>query len=254
MIQTRAIPCLLKKGSSLVKTTQFGEIQYIGDPINTIQIFNNLSADEIIVLDITASIDNRKPDFEFISQLTDECFMPFAYGGGVRDVPDMKRIFSLGVEKVIICTAASENPALINQAAKQFGNQSIVVSIDVKKNLLGRYHVYTHSGTRNTKRDPIHYAQEMERMGAGEIFLNSINNDGMMKGFELELINKISRAITIPLIVCGGAGTLEHVKQAVDAGATAVAAGSLFVYQNENRAVLINYPERDELDRLFEHV
>ncbi|MBI5038119.1 MAG: imidazole glycerol phosphate synthase subunit HisF [Candidatus Kerfeldbacteria bacterium] len=253
MLQTRAIPCLLKKGSSLVKTKQFGELQYIGDPVNTIQIFNNLAADEIIVLDITASVERRSPDLEFISQLTDECFMPFAYGGGVRTIDDMKRIFSLGVEKIIICSYAVESPQFIKDAALQFGNQSIIVSIDVKKNFLGRYHVYTHSATIDTKRNPVDFAQEMERSGAGEIFLNSINNDGMMHGFDLELINDISKVITIPLIACGGAGTLAHIKQAIDAGATAVAAGSLFVYQNGNRAVLINYPERQELDALFQN-
>jgi cyclase len=252
MLQTRAIPCLLKKNSSLVKTIKFKEPQYIGDAINTIQIFNNLEADEIILLDITRTLENKPIDFDFIAKVANEAFMPFAYGGGVKSIDDMKKIFSLGVEKVIICSHAAENPSFIDDSAKHFGNQSVIVSIDIKKTLLGKYHVYTRSGTYDTKRDPVEYAKEMASRGAGEIFVNSIDNDGKMEGFDIELIKRMSNSINLPLIACGGAGSLTDIREAFLAGATAVAAGSLFVYQNINRSVLVNYPNRKELDELLQ--
>lgn len=251
MLRYRIIPCLLKKDSSLVKTIRFNETRYIGDAINTIQIFNNLEADEVIVLDITATKDGRKPDFEFITQVTDECFMPFAYGGGIDSIEDMKKIFSMGTEKIIICTKAFENKELIKNAASLFGSQSVIVSVDVKKNIFGKYQVYTHAGTRNTKLDPIRFAKDMEAMGAGEIFLNSIDNDGVMEGFDTNLIEKVSQSIGIPLIASGGAGSRGDLQQAIQAGAAAVAAGSLFVYQNKNRSVLINYPSQKELEEII---
>lgn len=247
----RIIPCLLNKGSSLVKTIKYKEVNYIGDPVNTVQIFNNLEVDELIFLDITATSEKRRPPFEMISKITGECFMPLAYGGGIRSIEDMRTIFGLGVEKVVICTQAIQNPELIKEASRLFGSQSIVVSIDVNKNILGRYKVYTNSGKKATNKDPLDIAVLMKEMGAGEIILNSIDRDGTMIGYDLELIKRISSAVSIPLIACGGAGKTEDLAKAIRAGASAAAAGSLFVYQGINRSVLINFPSRDELREVF---
>lgn len=246
MLAPRVMPCLLFKDSGLVKTIKFKNPNYIGDPINTIRIFNNLEVDELIFLDITATRKNKKPPFEVISQVADECFMPMAYGGGIKEIDDMKRIFSLGVEKIVICTHAVNNPLFIKKAAELFGSQSVVVSIDVKKDHYGKYEVYVEGGCRSTKLNPAEFAVKMEQIGAGEIFLNSIDQDGVMDGYDLELIKTVSSAINIPLIACGGAGAIEDLKKAVLFGASAVAAGSLFVYQGKNRSVLINFPNRDE--------
>ncbi len=247
MLSSRVIPCLLKKGTALVKTTKFKEINYIGDAINTVQIFNNFEVDELVILDITASIEAREPDYEFIKNVADECFMPLTYGGGVRNIEVMKKIFNLGTEKIVLCSHVPEEESLIQNASKVFGSQSIIVSIDVKKNIWGKQEVYTYSGTRNTKRGPIEYAQHMEQLGAGEILLNSIDRDGTMEGFDTTLIKKVSSSINIPLIACGGAGSKQDLQHALRAGASAVAAGSLFVYQGTNRSVLINFPSPSEL-------
>lgn len=253
MLMSRVMPCLLLKNSSLVKTIKFKNGNYIGDPINTIRIYNNLEVDELIFLDITATNEDRKPSFKLISKITDECFMPLAYGGGVRDINDMKKIFSLGAEKIIICSYAAENLNFIKKTSDLFGSQSVVVAIDVRKKIGGKYRVYTHSGTKSTKLDPIEFAIQIEKQGAGEIFLNSIDRDGTMVGYDLDLIKQVSDAVTIPLIACGGAGNIKHLEQTIKAGASAVAAGSLFVYQGINRAVLINFPTRDELQNILNY-
>ncbi|MDA2935700.1 AglZ/HisF2 family acetamidino modification protein [Patescibacteria group bacterium AH-259-L05] len=253
MLMKRVMPCLLLKDLSLVKTIKFKNENYIGDPINTIRIYNNLEVDELVFLDIDATNENRKPPFKLISEITNECFMPMAYGGGIRNIDDMRQIFSLGVEKIVICSYAVENPDFIRKASSLFGSQSIVVSIDVKKKLGGKYRVYTHSGTKPTKLNPIDFASQMEKIGAGEILLNSIDQDGTMEGYDLNLIKQVSSSITIPLIACGGAGKIEHLEQSTKSGASAVAAGSLFVYQGLNRAVLINFPERKELQNILNY-
>ncbi len=247
----RIIPCLLNRGSSLVKTIKFKETNYIGDPVNTVQIFNNLEVDELVFLDITATNEKRKPSFEMISKITGECFMPLTYGGGIRSIEDMKTIFGLGVEKIIVCTYAIENPYFIKEASRLFGCQSIVISIDVKKNFGGKYEIFVNSGKKATRKNPADIAILMKEMGAGEIMLNSIDKDGTMSGYDLELIKRISSAVSIPLIACGGAGKLEDFAQAIEAGASAVAAGSFLVYQGINRAVLINFPLREELNEIF---
>lgn len=251
MLAIRVIPCLLKRNSSLVKTVKFGDFQYIGDPVNTIQIFNELEIDELVFLDILATRENKKPDFDLIKKVASECFMPLAYGGGIRSLEEMKKIYNLGVEKLIICTQAIEEPTFIQKATALFGSQSVVVSIDVKKNFWGRYEVYTHSGTKNSKKTPEEIAKLMQKMGAGEILLNSIDNDGMMKGYDLKLVKLIDSAIDLPLIVCGGAGKINDLGKAIRAGASAVAAGSLFVYQKQNRAVLVNFPNEKELKEVL---
>lgn len=251
MLTTRVIPVLLKRRKALVKTIKFNKFNYIGDPLNTIQIFNNLEVDELAFLDITASKEGREPDYELISEMASECFMPLAYGGGVKTVEQMKKIFSLGIEKIIICSEALDNPDLIKKAASLFGNQSIVVSIDVYKNFWGKYEVATVSGTNKTKIDAFDFAKQMEAAGAGEIIINSIDNDGQMKGYDLELIKMISEQVSVPVIACGGAGVYQDLQKAVKAGASAVAAGSLFVYQNANRNVLINYPDEQDMRDIF---
>ena len=252
MLQTRVMPCLLLKNNRLVKTVQFNNPDYIGDPVNAIKIYNEKEVDELIFLDITATIEQRSPPFKMISEITNECFMPVTYGGGIKKLEDMKKIFNLGIEKIAINTYSVENPNFIKIAGEQFGSQSIVVSIDVKKNLLGKYHVWTHSATKNTGLDPVTHVKTMEDLGAGEILLTSIDHEGTMKGYNLELINLITDNISIPLIACGGAGSVKHFADAVKAGASAVAAGSMVVYQGKNRGVLINFPSHDELAHIFD--
>jgi len=247
LIRTRVIPCLLLKGQGLVKTINFTNPKYIGDPINTVKIFNDKEVHELVFLDITASTEKRSPRLDYISDIASECFMPLGYGGGIRTVKQAEDIFNRGVEKVIINSYAVENPSFIHELANQFGSQSIVVSIDVKKNIFGNYQTYTYSGTTKTRWDPVTWAQEAERSGAGEIFLNSIDRDGMMKGYDIPLIKSVSASVSIPVVACGGAGTVEDFGRAVhDGGASAVAAGSMFVYYGKHRAVLINFPEDDE--------
>jgi cyclase len=250
MLKTRVIPCLLLKNGGLVKTVKFKDPKYVGDPINAVKIFNDKEVDELIFLDTTATIENRKPPINLISQIATECFMPFCYGGGIKTVEDIAQLFALGVEKVAINTQSVLNPSLIKQASDLFGSQSIVVSIDVKKNLFGKHRVYTHGGRKSTKLDPVDFAVQMQELGAGELFLNSIDRDGTMQGYDLDLIRKVSESVSIPLIACGGAGSLDHFAEAITkGGASAVSAGSFFVFQGTHRAVLITYPPLRELER-----
>jgi imidazole glycerol-phosphate synthase subunit HisF len=248
MIRTRVIPCLLLRDRGLVKTVKFKHPKYVGDPINAVKIFNEKEVDELFFLDITATAENRKPPFKLISQIASECFMPFGYGGGIRDLDAIKDLFSLGVEKVAINSYAVEKSSFIRDAADLFGSQSIVVSIDVKKNLFGKYRVYTHGGRRSTSFDPVNFAMQMEQVGAGEIFLNSIDRDGTMQGYDLDLIRRVAEAVTIPVVACGGAGKVDDLRDAIKkAGASAVSAGSMFVFKGKHRAVLINFPTAEEL-------
>lgn len=252
MLTTRVIPCLLLKNRGLVKTTRFKDPKYVGDPINAVKIFNDKEVDELLFLDITATIENKRPPLKTISEIASECFMPLAYGGGIRTLDDIREIFAVGVEKVCINTAAVEDPLLIKKASDIFGSQSIVVSMDVKKTLFGKYEVYIRSGAQNAKIDPVKHAIHAEQMGAGEIFLNSIDRDGTMQGYDIELIRRVTSAVHIPVIACGGAGTINHFKEAVrDGGASAVSAGSMFVFHGKHRAVLISYPSKDELSDIF---
>jgi cyclase len=252
MLTTRVIPCLLLKNQGLVKTVKFKDPKYVGDPINAVKIFNDKEVDELLFLDITATIERKAPPLKVITEIASECFMPLAYGGGIRSLEDVRQIFTVGVEKVCINTHAVEQPEFIRQAADIFGSQSIVVSIDVKKSLFGKYEVHTNSGTKNTKLDPVEHAVRMEQMGAGELFLNSIDRDGMQQGFDIELVRKVASAVRIPVIACGGAGTVAHFREAVKGGgASAVSAGSMFVFHGKHRAVLISYPGQDELKKAF---
>jgi len=251
MLQTRAIPCLLLKGRGFVKTVQFKNPVYLGDPINIVRLFNDKEADELIVLDITAARERRPPPFDFLANLTSECFMPLCYGGGIRTVDDIRTLLSIGIEKVSINTAAVDDPGLVNRAADTFGAQAIVASIDVKGGWFGKSSVYTNGGRKNTGLDPVSVATEMEKRGAGEILLTSVDRDGMMVGYDLALISRVSSAVSIPVVAAGGAGKHEHLTEAISVGASAVAAGSMFVYHGPHRAVLINYPSSAELRRIF---
>jgi cyclase len=252
MLKTRIIPCLLLKGTGLVKTKKFKHPVYIGDPINVVKIFNEKEVDEIIFLDISASLEKRGPDFKLIESIASEAFIPFGYGGGIRYIKDMERLFRLGVEKVILNSSAFNNPTLVLEASKTFGSQSIVVSMDIKPNIWNRYEVWTLCGTHNTKKDPIEYAKKIQELGAGELFLNSIDRDGTMKGYDVPIIHSISSAIEIPVIASGGAGSLQDIREVLhDGGASAASAGSFFVFQGIHRAVLITYPGYEEIQKLF---
>jgi len=252
MLNTRVIPCLLLKGRGLVKTVRFKDPKYIGDPINAVRIFNDKEVDELVFLDITATIENRKPQFDLIADIATECFMPFGYGGGIRSLDDAKRILKLGAEKIVVNTFALENPGFIREASEVFGSQSVVVSMDVKRKSSGEYALYSHSGTRNTGVDPLEFAKKVEELGAGELFVNSIDRDGTMQGYDVELIKLISENVDLPVIACGGAGKLQDLQEAIELGkASAVSAGSMFVFHGPHRAVLINYPSQADLKRLF---
>lgn len=252
MLRTRVMPCLLVKNERLVKTVKFEKPAYIGDPINAIKIYNAKEVDELILLDITATIDKRQPSFKLLSEVTSECFMPLCYGGGIRSVRDIKRIFNLGVEKIAINSYAFENPTFITEASNLFGSQSIVFSMDVKKSLFGKYYAYSLAGKKVTKEDPVRFAIMMEEMGAGEILLNSIERDGTWEGYDINLIRNVAGAVSIPVIACGGAGRVDDFGRAVrDGGASAVAAGSMMVYQGKGLGVLINFPTREELKRVL---
>jgi len=248
MLLPRVMPCLLIENEGLVKTVKFKNPSYVGDPINAIKIYNEKEVDELILLDIKATVEKRVPPFQLISEVTSECFMPLCFGGGVRHIDDMKKIFGMGVEKISINSYAHENPTFIREASRYFGSQSIVVSIDVKKTFSGKYIIRTHGGQRATKSDPVTFAREMEKMGAGEILLNSIDRDGQWNGYDLKLLELVCSAVDIPVIALGGAGNTTHFGKAVtNAGASAVAAGSMVVYQGKGLGVLINFPTRDEL-------
>ncbi|MEI6766183.1 MAG: AglZ/HisF2 family acetamidino modification protein [Bacteroidota bacterium] len=252
MIQIRVIPALLLQDSGLVKTLKFKKPVYVGDPINAVRIFNEKEVDEIVFLDISRTKAKKPIQFSLIEKIANECFMPFCYGGGIRSIEDIRTLFKLGLEKAAINSYAVERPEFITEAADKFGSQSIVVSIDVKKNLFGKYNVYTQCGDHNTGKNPVEWAKEVERLGAGEIFINSIDREGTMEGYDIELIRAVSEAVGIPVIACGGAGTLEHLAEAINnTKASAVAAGSMFVFHKRRNAVLINYPERKELKTLF---
>lgn len=252
MLQVRVIPILLLKDAGLVKTRKFKEPKYVGDPINAVRIFNDKEVDELVFLDISATPKNRGPNFALIKDIASEAFMPFAYGGGIKTLDDIEKLIKLGVEKVVLNSIAATNPKLITEAADIFGKQSIVVVIDVKKTIFGIKKIFYHCGQKKLNKSIIGYAREMERLGAGELIINSIDNDGIMKGYDLEIIKLVSQSVSIPVIASGGAGKLEDFKRAViEGGASAVAAGSMFVFNGPHRAVLISYPKYEELEKLF---
>ncbi len=251
MFRPRVIPCLLLKDKGLVKTIKFKDPTYVGDPMNAVKIFNDAKADELVFLDITATNEGRIPNIEVIKNIAEEAFMPFAVGGGINHIDQVRDLINAGAEKVVINTAAIENPNLLSEIAEIFGRQSIIASIDVKY-CNGAYQIFTNSGKTAHTIDLIDTVKLMEKSGAGEIMINSIDKDGTQEGYDLELIKLVSDAVKIPVIAIGGAGSYDDLSSAVMEGnASAVAAGSMFVFIGRKRAVLINYPDSEELQELF---
>ncbi len=252
MLRSRIIPCLLIHKNGLVKTINFKDPKYVGDPINAVKIFNEKKVDEIMVLDIDASVQGNEPNYELISKLANECRMPLCYGGGVKNTEQIKRIVELGVEKVSISSAACENPDLVSEASSIVGNQSVVVVADVKKKLFReKYELHTHNGNKRIEKDLFSFLKIMEDLGAGEIVINSIDRDGCMNGYDIKLISKIKKNLKIPLTAIGGAGKIEDIELLInDLGTIGAAAGSLFVFKGKYRAVLINYPSFEEKDKI----
>lgn len=251
MINTRVIPCLLLRNGGLVKSVKFKDPSYVGDPINAVKIFNEKEVDELVVLDITASREGKGPAFGPIENIAGECFMPVAYGGGVTSADEARRIVWLGIEKIVLNTVALRDMTVVTAVSDQIGASSTVVAIDVKKDLLGRLRVYEAARDRLTDLDPVAHAERAVAAGAGELFVNDVSRDGTRKGFDLDLVRRMTGALDVPVIVCGGAGSLDDVRAASEAGASAVAAGSLFVYVGKHRAVMINYPQPSVLKALF---
>ena len=248
----RLIPALLLVNGLLYKTVRFKAPRYVGDARIAVKIFNDKCADELVLLDIRASVERRAPDFKLIEEIAGECFMPMAYGGGVRDIDTAQRLFGLGVEKVIVNSAAVENPRLVTELAKRFGAQSVVGAIDVKRDWLKRPRVVTHSATRRAALEPREWARTLESLGAGEILLNSVDRDGTFQGYDLALVRDVAQAVSVPVVACGGAGKVEDCVRVVqEAGASAAAAGSIFVFQGVHRAVLISFPSEAVLADLF---
>lgn len=251
MLLTRFMPCLLLQNGSLVKTVRFQDPAYIGDPINAIRIYNELEVDELVFLDIMATIEKRGPPFDVLERIASECFMPVAYGGGVTTIEQVGTLFRLGVEKVVINTSAIADPRLMTAAATRFGSQSIVASIDARR-VGGGYEVFTSGGRTATGLAPAQAAKQIADAGAGEILITSIDRDGTMEGYDIDLIRSVVDAVRVPVIACGGAGNVDHLGEAIKrGGAAAVAAGSIVVYYGRNRAVLINVPEKEELDAVL---
>jgi len=253
MLRPRIIPCLLVKEKGLVKTVRFNAPKYVGDPINAVKIFNEKEVDELIVLDIDATAEAKGPDYRMIQNLAVECRMPLCYGGGIKSAEQAKQIIGLGVEKVAISSAAIENPALIAEIAAEIGSQSVVAVLDVKKGLAdGKYEVWTRNGKNNTGKCPVALAKEFERLGVGEIVINSIDSDGEMKGYDLILAATVRDAVNVPLTVLGGAGSLQDIGALISRfGVIGAAAGSLFVFKGVYKAVLINYPKPSDKDALI---
>lgn len=251
MLKNRVIPCLLLKNNGLVKTTKFKNPKYIGDPINAIKIFNEKEVDELMVLDITASRENKGPNFELIEQFASECFMPLAYGGGIKNISQAKQLFACGVEKVCLQSAVLDNPSFITELSDTFGVQSIMISLDIKKSLFGNYRLYNSSKGNSLNSNWLETLNYLISFGVGEVLLNSVDRDGTLSGPDLDLIKKASSHIKVPLISVGGISSLEDISNCIDSGANAVAAGSFFVYQGPHRAVLITYPSYSDLSSIL---
>jgi imidazole glycerol-phosphate synthase subunit HisF len=253
MLRPRIIPCLLIQDKGLVKTVRFKNPKYIGDPINAVRIFNEKEVDELVVLDICATSEQREPNYKTIEYLAAECRMPLCYGGGVKTVEQAERIFGLGVEKVAISSAAIEDPTLITRIAERVGNQSVVVIIDVKKKLLGGYEISVNNGKKATGKNPLEFVEQLKNLGAGEVVINSVDNDGLMKGYDLAFLEKVRPLTTLPLTILGGAGSLQDIARLINKfGIIGAAAGSLFVFKGVYKAVLINYPTQVERDSFFQ--
>ena len=250
MLIPRVIPVLTILNKKLVKTKKFKNPVYIGDPINALRIFNKKEVDEVIIIDISKKAKEQGPDFEFIKNLASEAFMPLCYGGGITSINQSELILKLGVEKICFNTSCFKNSRLVSEASNIFGAQSIVCSVDIKKNLFGKYKVYNNKIHVSNKLDFLRHIRDIEALGAGEILVNSVDSDGMMNGFDLNLISLCSKSCSVPMVSLGGAGMLEDIKKALLAGSSAVGASSIFIYQGVHNAVLITYPSRDRLESI----
>jgi len=243
MLRTRIIPALLLRNESLVKTVKFGKFTYVGDPANTVRIFNELEVDELLFLDISASREKRGPNLRVLKDIADECFMPLGYGGGVSSLIQAKKVFDIGFEKIVLNSNAFDNSNLISEISKCYGSQAVIVSIDYKKNFFGNKTLRTFSGTKNNKIDPITWAKQVEDLGAGEILLTSIDHEGSWSGFDYDMIKRVADAVRIPVIAHGGAGNANHInKVVISSNASAVALGSMVVFQKKGMGVLVNFP------------
>ena len=255
MLRPRIIPSLLIQDNGLVKTVNFNNPKYVGDPINAVRIFNEKEVDELAIFDIDASVQGNDPNYSLIERLASQSMMPLCYGGGVKTVGQAQRIFGLGVEKIALSSSVINNPNLITEIANHVGSQSVIVVLDVKKKLFGGYEVYTHNGKKATGINPFKFVEEAQQLGAGEIIINSIDKDGVMKGYDLDLIDRVRDKITLPMTVLGGAGSLNDIERIIKKyGVIGVAAGSLFVFKGPYKAVLINYPNRKEKNNFFKKI
>ena len=252
MLRPRIIPSLLIQDNGLVKTVNFKNPKYVGDPINAVKIFNEKEVDELAIFDIDATVLGKQPNYSLIERLASQSMMPLCYGGGVKTIQQAQQIFSLGIEKIALSSAVLQNPKLITEIAERVGAQSVVVVLDVRKKILGGYEVYTHNGKKATGINPFKFVEEAQKLGAGEIVINSIDRDGVMKGYDLDLIAKVREKISLPMTVLGGAGSLDDIEKLIDIhGVIGVAAGSLFVFKGPYKAVLINYPTQIEKNKIF---
>jgi cyclase len=246
MTRARVIPMLLLSDGGLVKTVNFGKRRYIGDPINAVRIFNEKEVDELVLLDIDATAEGREPQFAEVEEILSEAFMPVGYGGGITSLQQIERLFKLGVEKIVLNSVLAHNPQLLTEASRAFGSQSIVASMDVKRDMIGRRLAYTHAGRRRLSGDPMELLRRWQDLGAGELVVNSIDRDGTRQGMDLDFIAKASAAVDVPVVAVGGAGEPSHLVAALRAGASAVAAGSMFVFHGVHQAVLISYIDRSD--------
>ncbi|MDQ0782860.1 AglZ/HisF2 family acetamidino modification protein [Chryseobacterium sp. W4I1] len=252
MLRPRIIPSLLIQDNGLVKTVNFKNPKYVGDPINAVKIFNEKEVDELAIFDIDATTKGLEPNYSLIERIANQSRMPLCYGGGVKTVEQAQRIFGLGIEKIALSSAVLEHPDLITQIADRVGAQSVIVVLDVKKKLFGGYEVYTHNGKKGTGINPFDFIEKAQRLGAGEIVINSIDQDGVMKGYDMSLIEKAREKTSLPMTVLGGAGSLDDIKKVIDKHKIiGVAAGSLFVFKGKYKAVLINYPIKEEKENLL---
>lgn len=248
----RIIPVLLLKNTGLYKGKKFKDHRYVGDPINAVKIFNDKEVDELVFLDITASLDNKEPNYTMLHDISSECFMPLAYGGGLTSTEMIREILMVGIEKAIINTQAVRNPEFVKKAVNFFGSSTIVVSIDAKKNLFGKYNVFINSGQEKTNLHPVEWAIKLEEMGVGEIIINSIDKDGTISGYDSELVSQVAKSVNIPVIAAGGgSGLVDFVNICKNSHASAAAAGACFVFQGKHNAVLITYPSQEEIQKAF---
>ena len=251
-LRPRVIPVLLLQGEGLVKSVSFGEHRYIGDPINAVKIYNDSEVDEIVLLDIRSGVDGKSPQFEKLTEIVSESFIPLTYGGAIRTIEDAERLIKLGIEKLSFNTACFKDPELIRRCVNSFGSSAVVASIDVRKSFFSGYECYVSAGTQSTKCKVSDFLRRVEDLGVGEILLTSIDHEGRQKGLDLKLIELAAQIVKVPLIAHGGVGELNHIKQGILYGANAVAAGSLFVYHGKLNGILINYPKQEKLKELFQ--